>query len=48
MPGKRFGDGFQYIFVLVIVIRIQKADDISRGHVYPLVHGIINSLVRLG
>lgn len=48
MPGKCPGDGFQYIFVLVIVIRIQKTDDISCGHAYPLVHGIINSLVRLG
>ena len=48
MPGKRFGNGFQHASVLVIVIRIQKADDISRSHAYPFVHGIINPLVRFG
>ena len=42
------GNGFQNAVVLVIVVRVQKADDVSGTHADTLVHGVVNAVVRFG
>lgn len=46
--GQSPGDMFKHVVRRIEIIRIEQSDNISGRHPDPLVHGIVDSLVRLG